>query len=500
VALLLVLILVAAAMLAPGLVVGPSLDAAVFSDVGNRLLHGVTPYLGAWDHKPPGIYLVVAGAQAGLGWLGPWNAIWLLSLAVSVGIGISIAAALTRLAVSGWARSLAAIGATLFASHYLLALGGGLTEPPAALLAGGALVLAIRPAGSARLAAIGLLVGFSALVSLQLLPGGLVVLALALAQRPSVGRLPGAALLAVAFAAPLAAVGVWLLAIGAMPAALDAIVTYSAAYRSSGNEYGGTLAASVAAWTILTSIFLVAPAMLGALAPSSRRPERRVTVYATLLWIAATLVFVVAQGRFYAHYAIALAVPIGVLAGLGLQRVGDSLGRARRPSARALVVLPLLATVLVSVVAGVVSAALQVALVADGSARMAAVSERLHDLPMGSLLVWGNEPRLYTLAGREPATRYSYLYPLTTPRYSNVAQVGEVLRSLEDHPPTVVVDVGSTAPGQPGFLPLLIDRPIASEGRDLDLLDPLRAFVAAHYRLDEVVSGWPIYVLRQPQP
>lgn len=496
VALVPVLILVAAAMLAPGLVVGPSLDAAVFNDVGSRLLHGVAPYVGTWDHKPPGIYLVVAGAQVALGWLGPWNAVWLLSLAVSVGIGMSIAAALTRLGVAGWPRSLAAIGTTLFASHYLLAVGGGLTEPPAALLAGIALVLAIRRTGTTRLAAIGLLVGLSALVSLQLLPGGLIVLGLALFQRPAARRLAAAALLALTFAAPLAAVGTWLLVIGAMPAALDAIVTYSSAYRSSGSEYGATLAASVAAWTILTSIFIVAPAMLGAVSTWSRNPERRAILIVALLWIAATLVFVVAQGRFYAHYAIAMAVPIGLLAGFGLQRVGESLGRAGRPTSKAVVVLPLLVTFMISVVAGVVSAALQVALVADGSARMEAVSQRLHDLPSGTLLVWGNEPRLYSLADRTPATRYSYLYPLTTPRYSSTTQIDAVLRTLEDHPPTVVVDVGSTAPGQPGFLPLIIDRPIASEGRDLDLLDPLRAFIAANYRLDEVVSGWPIYVLR----
>ena len=500
VALIAVLFVVAAAMLAPGLVVGPSLDASVFSDVASRMLHGVTPYVGAWDHKPPGIYLVTAGAQATLGWLGPWTAEWLLSLAVSVGIGISVAAGLARLGVTGWPRSLAAIGATILASHYLLALGGGLTEPPAALLVGSAFVLAVRSTGGARLAGVGLLVGLSALVSVQLLPGGLIVLALALSQTTPGKRLRGTGLLALGFAAPLAGVAAWLLAIGAMPAALDAIVTYAGAYRSSGNEYGATLAASVVAWTILTALFLVAPAMLGAVSPASRLPARRASLYAVLLWIAATLLAIVLQGRFYAHYAIALAVPLGVLAGLGLHRVGESLRRAARPSARAVIALPFVATLLISVVAGVVSGAMQVALVADGSSRMEAVSERLRDLPPGTMLVWGNEPRLYSLADRVPATRYSYLYPLTTPRYSTAAQIDAVVQALAAHPPAVVVDVGSTAPGQPGFLPLLIDRPIASEGRDLDLLEPLRAFVAAHYRLEAIVSGWPIYLLREPQP
>ena len=492
------LVMVAAAMLAPGLVVGPSLDAAVFSDVASRLLHGVAPYVGAWDHKPPGIYLLVAAAQATLGWMGPWIAEWVLSVAVSAGIGAAVAAALARLGVTGWPRSLAAIGATILASHYLLALGGGLTEPPAALLAGAAFVLALRPARGARLAGVGLLVGLSGLVSVQLLPGGLIVLALALSQRPHGTRLRGAALLALGFAAPLAAAALWLLAIGAMPAAIDAIVTYAAAYRASGNEYGATLAASVGAWTILVALFLVAPGLLGAVSPSSRLPARRAGLSASLLWIAATVLAIVVQGRFYAHYAIALAVPLGLLAGLGLERVVESLRRTSRPSSRAIVALPLLATLMVSLVAGVVSAALQLALVADGSARMEAVSQRLSHLPPGPMLVWGNEPRLYRLADRTPATRYSYLDPLTTPRYSSADQVESVARELAEHPPEVVVDVGSTAPGQPGFLPLLIDRPVASEGRDLDLLDPLRAFVAAHYRLDRIVSGWPIYVLRGP--
>ena len=495
-ALIAVLVLVAAAMLAPGLVIGPSLDAAVFNEVGGRLLHGVAPYLGAWDHKPPGIYLLAAGAQALLGWLGPWRAEWLVSLAASVGIGLAAASVLARLDVGGWPRSLSAIGTTVLASHYLLALGGGLTEPPAAALLGWALALAVRPA-VARVAAIGLLVGLSALLSVQLLPGGLAVLALALVRRPAAERLRGAGMLALGFAAPLAAVGMWLLLIGAMPAALDAILRYSTAYRSSGFDYGAILAASVAAWTTLVSLFLIAPALLGATSRSSFQGPRRQVVIALLGWVGVTLLFFLYQGRFYAHYAIVVAIPLGILAGLGLQRVGESLRRVGRPSSRAIILLPLVATLLVSVVAGVVGGALQVALVADGNSRMEAVAQRIRALPAGTMLVWGNQPGLYSLSGRTPATRYSYLYPLTTPNYSTPVQIGEVARVLAAQPPAIVVDVGSTAPGQPGFLPLLIERPIATDGRDLDLLEPLRGFIAAHYRLVATVSGWPIYVLRE---
>ena len=93
-------------------------------------------------------------------------------------------------------------------------------------------------------------------------------------------------------------------------------------------------------------------------------------------------------------------------------------------------------------------------------------------------MVWGNAPRLYDLAGRTPATRYSYLYPLTTPGYTTDAMIDDVARELDADPPEVIVDAGSSAPGQPGFLPLLIDRPIATE------------LLAAGVPKEDIVLAW----------
>ena len=198
--------------------------------------------------------------------------------------------------------------------------------------------------------------------------------------------------------------------------------------------------------------------------------------------------------------ALTGSVWLGVLAGIGLDGTREPRSGAQS-ARRPILALVMTATLLVSVVAGVISGAMQIAPVADAHARSEAVADRLQDLPPGSMLVWGNQPVLYDLADRAPATVYSYLYPLTTPGYSTPDMVGTVARALADHPPAVVVDAGSTAPGQPGFLPLLIDRPVATDGRDLDLLGPLRAFVAGHYRLAATVAGWPIYVLRdEPAP
>ena len=58
------------------------------------------------------------------------------------------------------------------------------------------------------------------------------------------------------------------------------------------------------------------------------------------------------------------------------------------------------------------------------------------------------------------------------------------------------MDVGSPLPGAPGFQPLLIAREVASDGRDLDLLDPIRDFVSENYDQLTVTDGWVIYELR----
>ncbi|MGH9181789.1 MAG: hypothetical protein ACRDY5_08750, partial [Acidimicrobiales bacterium] len=294
----------------------------------------------------------------------------------------------------------------------------------------------------------------------------------------------------------IAVTAAWLGVLGALPAAVDAIITYSAAYVAASAGYGANLGAPAAFGTVLLSAYLIIPAAVGACAIGTASQPRRSVAIASLLWICGSVALFVLQGRFYAHYAIPLAVPIGILAGLGLERIGELLREVRWSGPRVLIVVPLSAALVVSVQAGVWSTTMQMVTAASRSERVEAVSARVRQLPAGTMLVWGKEPRLYGEAGRTPATGYIYLYPLTTPGYSSAAMIGEMARALAANPPAVVVDAGSDAPGAPGFLPLLIARPVLTDGRDLDLLDPLRAFVAEHYQLTATVAGWPVYVLR----
>ena len=487
------LLLIAGALLAPGLLIGPGLDAAVFSQVGSRLLDGAVPYVGAWDHKPPGIYLADAGAQAVLGWLGAWTADWLVTLVATAGIGVAVAVALARLGVTGWPRWLAAGGAVAFAAQYLVALGGGLTEAPAAVLAGAALALGLSGGRRWQPLVVGVLFGLAIIFSVQAVPA---VIALVILLRASP---KGLSLVGIGVALPLGLVVGWLALVGALPAALDALIGYTAAYRASNAGYGGTLSGPLISWTVLASLALIAPAILGAPYAWAAAGPRRTAAAAALGWAALAMALFAIQGRFLAHYVIPLAVPLGVLSGLGLERLAASLDLRRKAVDRAVLILPLALTLAISIAAGAIAGSMEAAPLAANSQRLQTVATYLRDSgrEAGTMLVWGNQPRLYDLARRAPATRFSYFYPLTTPGYTTQALIDDVARQLVEHPPQFVVDAGSDAPGEPGFLPLIVPRPVATDGRDLDLLAPLRDFVRARYDLAGVVAGWPVYTLRR---
>ena len=113
------------------------------------------------------------------------------------------------------------------------------------------------------------------------------------------------------------------------------------------------------------------------------------------------------------------------------------------------------------------------------------------------IFVWGNVPSVYLDADRAPASAYVYLLPLTTPGFVTDNLVASVLEEWTARPPAAIVDAGSSEPGVAGLPPLLVDRPVLQlDGRDVDLLDPLRAFVRERYVQATTVDGWPIYVPR----
>jgi hypothetical protein len=256
--------------------------------------------------------------------------------------------------------------------------------------------------------------------------------------------------------------------------------------------------ASAAAST-LTLLVVLIPGLVGVMRGFRLAAPWPALSWTAILWGAGTIAAAIYLGRFETHYAAPLAIPLGLFAPIGL---ADVARRARRSVAVAAVMVPVL------VIGAVISTAVTVANIVEHGGTIAAENQRNdavgryvrdHSSAGATLFVWGNEPQLYYLADRAPATRFIYLLPLTTPGYVTSAMIDGVRAQLEANPPALIVDVGSLEPGSPGDPPLLIDRPLRDEdGRNFDILDPLRAFVKERYALLEVVDGWPVYRLTAP--
>ncbi len=488
----------AGVLMLPGLLTGPSLDAAVFVHVAGRMLDGATLYVDAWDHKPPGIFLMEMASRLASGWLGSWPSAWLVSVISIAATGWLVAITAGRIGVGRLGRWLAGTAVVLACAQPLVSLGGGMTEPPATALAMAALALATGPIRKWTPAATGALLSGSILTSFLLLPAVVVVGALTIAHDRRMGSVAG---LVLGAGLPLAAVGAWLAGSGAVAAAWDALIVYNAAYRDANRAVGFELSRPVISWLLLCTLFVVPPAALGAMTGLRARGESRGVAAACLGWIGVVAVLVVFQNRVFAHYAVAVLAPAGVLCALGVEGVRERWRRATGPRAarrRWLLGAPLAIALLVSVAAAAaLGTANEVSGLTPGRiARIEAVASAVDQLvdQQARVLVWGNEPRLYLELGRPIAIRYPYFFPLTTPGYASEALTANLLAELRASPPAAIIDAGSWSPGAAGFLPLLIGRPVATTGRDADFLDSIRAFVATRYALADIGAGWPIYV------
>jgi hypothetical protein len=238
----------------------------------------------------------------------------------------------------------------------------------------------------------------------------------------------------------------------------------------------------------LPVLLIASPLIGGSLARITRIAKSREASpmeLASILWIGIWLVYVVAQGDFFAHYAVVIVGPLMILGGLGFGSMIDS-ASTRTPTLGYAVLVASLAIPFLLVArsepgpdtARQVPDAARAVIAATG--------------PDASLFVWGNEPLLYLESMRTPASRYVYLRPLTTPGFSDAAQSAALLAEWQTRPPDVIVDA-SIHPGGVQAYPLL--QPWSFGGTPLpDALDPLRDFVRLNYVEAERVGDWIVYL------
>ena len=267
-------------LMLPGLFFGPGQDQGIFMVIGRGILHGQTPYLDLWDHKPPLIYVVSALADLMPGDYWAW--LWIFSIAAVTATGYVIRLMTNRVT---------AVIATVLLASYPATQGGGMTETFATLAAAAAFWWATRD----RWVLVGAAAGVALLTSLQLL--ALIPALLVLGGRRGILPGLGGALVVIA------PVVLWLGLAGALPAAWDAVAVYSRVYLDLDPSLD------------LRVYLPFAGLMLLPLVPLAlHRPTGRTEV-AAMVWVGLGLLVVLANGRLFPHYLTPLLVPLAILAG-----------------------------------------------------------------------------------------------------------------------------------------------------------------------------------------
>ncbi len=467
------LVAAAAALLAPGLALGPSPDAALFVLGGARIDAGFAPYKDLWDQKPPGVYVLDAVGQRVLPWLDPWLVGWLLTV-VFVGAAVVVFERLLR-------SRLGPVGAFCWSLVFLIgvasfptALGGGLTESFAILPLIAAVRAVSRPESSLRGAAlVGCSLSVACLLSLQSLPAAAVLFVAAAWQggsRQERARRAAALLLGGAILPLL--VAAWLIARGALGDAVDQVLAYNAAYRNSASQ-----APDLVGVSSLLLAGLALPAAVTALLMARHPRSFGRLDWSSLAWVIGYVLYVAYQGRIYFHYLIILVPPAVWLAASGVSRLAAG---ARAPDRRlGLASAGLLSGTALSLAVSaltVVGLMTGIGSIGNHGAGLAETASWIegNTPPSATVFVWGYEPDLFLLSHRQPCDRYVSLFPFFTPGYSTPSRFTELLAGWAESPPAVIVE--SSAPA-----PLLRPAPETDEGQAYPGLGPLRDFVRVHY-------------------
>ena len=480
-----------------------NVDASSFLVVGRGWVAGTSPYAGLWDHKPSGEYFVTAIAALidphGDGVL----ALRALSICFVVATALAVDGIVRRLTGRIDAGAAGALLVTVLVASPALSEGGGLTELFATTGMALALLGVIQAGSGSRRAALMAGAGLGWAVSCSLLALGmlpaLVYAWLSTGAWPSgagassdgpramLSRLRPALLAWLVAGGILVCAACWVPVIvsGSFGAALDAVVGYSALYRS----MASLNTAQWLMWLIVLSPFWLPAVLVIALVRRDARP--RLTRVAAV-WMVGGLGWLIYGERLYPHYLLVLAVPVAMLTVSGaLCCLSMKLPRTGRLTFVAYAAL---------VAVGIVG------LLASGPGdpgsetrtnRAVASYIDLRSASSDQIYVWGISSDIYLSADRMPDGRFFYLLPLMTPGFAESA-ANEMLAKWQEDPPKFIVDASFATASHDALAPLLVDHPISSPDSRTDStsLDGLRSFVREHYALATVIGDKRVYRLQ----
>jgi 4-amino-4-deoxy-L-arabinose transferase-like glycosyltransferase len=400
--------------------------------VGDRLLHGLIPYVDIWDRKPIGLFLLYAGMRL-LG--GDGIVQYQLVATLFAGATAFLVARLARHIASPWAARMAGAASLVFT----IVFDGAGGQAPVfynPLVAGAALLvlhaLALPPGedrgfvarGAAAMALIGIALQIKYTALFEGVTMGLVLL-WAARRRGIEAQLPAVATLwiGVALLPTLAA-------FAAYAAAGHGDAFFYANFVSIGDRPGTAalqLGKRVAAAMAL-GLPLIGAAAVGLRARQRGADARRARLF-LLVWLIGAVIGFFAIGSLFKHYFLPLVTPLAVLAAPAFD-VGR---RARWWRAGAVLAIGLV------LAAGI---SLQRSRVRGGEQHIADVVAAIRPHLTDRLFVYDGEPILYLLTGAELASPYAFPNHLNQTKEApaiGVDQAAEVRRVMASRPSVVVM-------------------------------------------------------------
>jgi hypothetical protein len=506
-------------------------DQGIYATVAATMLRGGMPYRDAWDFKPPGIYVIYAFARAVLG-PGQWaiRVVEVLGLAGVVG-GFVV---LSRRFFDGPAPGILGGALAVLVHAELEFWHTAQPESFAGMLTVFALVLAtFEPAkddprhrakllGSWALA--GALYGGAFLLKPPLGGGALVsasFAALRIWRKRSTESLDRHAIAALAMPFLIMAAGsvavialfvAWFLVRGALPDLYQTLFVFTPEYTRLSWEdatWPGMLYLALEEWFFFFSSGNAA-GILAALFLAPLAPREREGVLHVLFVIAVQLVGVTMQGKFFPYHYGASLVLGSLVAGLGAWKLWQR--ALARGWLGVFVFAALLSPVLFARSAtrdteadfidrafirqrallsgqnmeelnGKLYSVADVSYAADQTVA-SFLRERV--APEELVYIWGFEPMIYDMSGRNAASRYIYDVPQRVAWYRDKARA-ELMADLARRPPrAVIVEHRDVFP--------------AVTGDAIDSADTLRTFpalsslVADHYELATTIEDFDIYL------
>ena len=461
-------------------------DEATYSALAAKLLSGALFYVGAVDHKPPGIALTYAFVF----WLaGRYRLVFvrLVLLGVVVATSVLIGETARRLYRSPRAR----VAGLLYAAASAIGLPGDMQSANTELflnlpLAAAALLVAGAGDESdaiAAFAAAGFLTGLAALFKYQAAAAGVAWAAAVLAAgggaRRVVSRL--AALLAGIAPVVLGLCGFYWLR-GEWPAFWFWGWQYNFVYMSLLTP--SVMVENAIFYTVVAALFWL-PLVICVVEPRVPRP------FLALAWLASMVPALVAGGRFFPHYYLMPLPPVCLLAAPGFLAIADAPSRRLR-LAQASTALGVAVTLVLSWGWYHIKPGL-----ADNQRGYAGVAAYVnaHTSPDDRIFVWGNSPEIYVYADRVMATRFAFCNYMTgkiwgtdaadtdildTDRFSVPRAWEELVLDLGRTPPAVIVD--AAAGKLDGF-------GLNAASRYPDLWE----IIERSYRREAVIEGVPVY-------